>query len=362
MDLLIILSIAIPIIFLIISIILLIKLGENYPLIKTMEFYPPKGFNSAEVGFLYKGFANYKDVISLSIYLANKGYIEIIENEEKSLFKSRNFIIRKLKDYDGDNEIEEIFLEGLFEEKNQVTYKDLYNKFYIIVNEINDILNDKEKKYEIFQKNLLTKKTIVIIMMIVTFTIINAVPIIKSNQLEFLIAILAVVIVFSSITIQSNKIGANIKEDIFSALLVFGFAIGPFVIAIWQPMMQDRIYVIMYIIGILCIIGMEIVLKKFNGRTRYGNEILGEILGFKEFLEKAEKEKLEELVFQDSDYFYNMLPFAYVLEVSDKWIKKFKDISPKVQNRYFEDSLTNKNFEAFMTLVSRAMISDPNSD
>ena len=199
-------------------------------------------------------------------------------------------------------------------------------------------------------------------MMIVTFTIINAVPIIKSNQLEFLIAILAVVIVFSSITIQSNKIEANIKEDIFSALLVFGFAIGPFVIAIWQPIMQDRIYAIMYIIGILCIIGMEIVLKKFNARTKYGNEILGEILGFKEFLEKAEKEKLEELVFQDTDYFYNMLPFAYVLEVSDKWIKKFKDISPKVQNRYFEDSLTNKNFEAFMTLVSRAMISEPNSD
>lgn len=201
-------------------------------------------------------------------------------------------------------------------------------------------------------------------MMIVTFAIINASPIIKSNQLEFLIAVLVVVIVFSMITIQSNKIGANtnIKEDIFSSLLVFAFAIGPFVIAIWQPIMQDRIYAIMYIIGILCIIGMEIVLKKFNGRTRYGNEILGEILGFKEFLEKAEKEKLEELVFQDTDYFYNMLPFAYVLEVSDKWIKKFKDISPKVQNRYFEDSLTNKNFEAFMTLVSRAMISDPNSD
>ena len=54
LDLLIILSIAIPIIFLITSIMLLIKLGENSPLIKTMEFYPPKGFNSAEVGFLYK--------------------------------------------------------------------------------------------------------------------------------------------------------------------------------------------------------------------------------------------------------------------------------------------------------------------
>lgn len=105
LDLLIILSIAIPIIFLIVSIILLIKLGENSPLIKTMEFYPPKGFNSAEIGFLYKGCTSYKDIVSLTIYLANKGYIEIIETEEKSLFKSKNFIIRKLKDYDGDNEI-----------------------------------------------------------------------------------------------------------------------------------------------------------------------------------------------------------------------------------------------------------------
>ena len=41
---------------------------------------------------------------------------------------------------------------------------------------------------------------------------------------------------------------------------------------------------------------------------------------FKEFLEKVEKEKLEELVFQDPNYFYNILPFTYVLEVSDKWI------------------------------------------
>lgn len=140
LDLLIILSIAIPIIFLITSIMLLIKLGENSPLIKTMEFYPPKGFNSAEIGFLYKGCTSYKDIVSLTIYLANKGYIEIIETEEKSLFKSKNFIIRKLKDYDWDNEIEEIFLDGLFEEKNQVTYKDLYDKFYIIVNEIENTL------------------------------------------------------------------------------------------------------------------------------------------------------------------------------------------------------------------------------
>ena len=61
--------------------------------------------NCPYLRFLYKGCTSYKDIVSLTIYLANKGYIEIIETEEKSLFKSKNFIIRKLKDYDGDNEI-----------------------------------------------------------------------------------------------------------------------------------------------------------------------------------------------------------------------------------------------------------------
>lgn len=42
------------------------------------------------------------------------------------------------------------------------------------------------------------------------------------------------------------------------------------------------------------------------------------------FLETAEKEKLEQLVFEDPKYFYNILPYAYVLGVSDKWIKSLK--------------------------------------
>ena len=50
----------------------------------------------------------------------------------------------------------------------------------------------------------------------------------------------------------------------------------------------------------------------------YGNELLGKIKGFRDFLDTAEKPKLEELVMQNPVYFYNILPFTYVLDVSDK--------------------------------------------
>lgn len=84
------------------------KFGKDREVIETVEFYPPEGYNSAEVGFLYKGNADDTDVVSLLIYLANKGYIKIDQNK-------RNFTITKVKDYDGDNKNEKLFLDKMFE-------------------------------------------------------------------------------------------------------------------------------------------------------------------------------------------------------------------------------------------------------
>ena len=66
-------------------------------------------------------------------------------------------------------------------------------------------------------------------------------------------------------------------------------------------------------------------------RTKYGNELFGKVKGFKRFLETAEKPQLEGLVEQNPEYFYNILPYAYVLDVSKKWIDKFENI-PMPQN------------------------------
>ena len=44
-------------------------------------------------------------------------------------------------------------------------------------------------------------------------------------------------------------------------------------------------------------------------------------------METAEKEKLETLVMENPTYFYDILPYTYVLGISDKWIKKFESIA-----------------------------------
>lgn len=61
-------------------------------------------------------------------------------------------------------------------------------------------------------------------------------------------------------------------------------------------------------------------------KTAYGEVISARVAGFREFLNTAEKYRLEELVNDNPKYFYNILPYTYVLGISKKWVKNFENI------------------------------------
>lgn len=199
------------------------KYGKDEQVVETVEFYPPEGYNSAEVGFLYNGSADTKAIISLLIYLANQGYLKIEETEEKGLFsKSKGFRITKIKEYTGDNECERIFFDGLFESsrvrilntsrakeimqeakeqgekisfrdviemsidnydnKNSVTASDLYNNFYTTLNKIQSKMNKKENKNKIFELSASGKGKYLILMSIAIFILITVKPVIEYGE------------------------------------------------------------------------------------------------------------------------------------------------------------------------------------
>ncbi|MDE7464310.1 MAG: DUF2207 domain-containing protein, partial [Clostridiales bacterium] len=57
------------------------------------------------------------------------------------------------------------------------------------------------------------------------------------------------------------------------------------------------------------------------------NEQLNAVLGFRDFLRDAEKDRLETMLAEDPQYYYNILPYANVLGVSSIWADKFKDMT-----------------------------------
>ena len=159
------------------------KYGKDDEVIESVEFYPPEGYNSAEVGFLYNGSCDTESVISLLIYLANKGYLKIEESEEKTLFStSKGFKITKVKEYDGENQSEKEFFDGLFKNKDAVTASDLYDRFYITLNSIKSKINSRENKKKIFESSAGSKGAILILMIIAIILLITVKPIMEYGE------------------------------------------------------------------------------------------------------------------------------------------------------------------------------------
>ncbi|MHC1721034.1 MAG: DUF2207 domain-containing protein [Clostridiaceae bacterium] len=383
-DLLMLLSFVLPVLFMLITVFMWIRFGKDEPVVETVEFYPPKGLNSAEIGFIYKGFADSNDVISLLIYLADKGYIKITEIEERSLFmKSNTFKLTKLKDYEGNNENERIFLTGLFSTsrkmgisdlmaifksrkipraedrydiaRNEVTAEDLQDSFYVTLNRIVQNLNKKENRHMIFEKTSLGKGIFIAVMIIIIYVLITVKPVLEYSGASTLIfALLFPGIGFTALfAMVFGK--TKIPVKIFGTIWGLGFGGMPWATLVLPALMADSMYLVAYIAGLACVFVMVIMFRVMPKRTAYGNELLGKIRGFKTFLETAEKPRLEELVFQDPAYFYKILPYTYVLGVSDKWIEKFEVIS--VQSPDWYDGRSAFNMATFGTFMNSTMTS-----
>lgn len=353
-DTIMLLEIGISIIFVIIAFGLWKKYGKDEEAVETVEFYPPDGLNSADLGFIYKGRSEQKDIISLLIYLANKGYLKIEEFEEKVLnvIKSKQFKIIKIKEYDGDNEVEKVFLNNLFESGDEVTKKDLYNKFYATLLTITEYINRKENQEKIFEKASLGKRIFLVAMIIVNFLFMDGLSLFRTKWF------------LATLVIVMPMIWLYKKPTIWNMIKSFGLLEFVAILCIISDNLLYTTYLIKFIIESICLALLIMFLGIIKKRTAYGTKMLGKIQGFKNFLEIAEKPQLEELVMKNPEYFYDILPYTYVLGVSNKWMKNFEDIALKAPKWYCGyDVFDNYSFNTFMnstySSISTAMSSSP---
>lgn len=138
----------------------------------------------------------------------------------------------------------------------------------------------------------------------------------------------------------------------------------PWAFTVLPTLTQNVMYLITYIIGIISIAVLILFAKIMPKRTPYGNEMLGKIRGFKRFLEIAEKLQLENLVEENPEYFYNILPYTYALGISDTWINQFEKIALKAPDWYdSSNGFNSHDFEDFMTRTMSstavAMVASP---
>ena len=296
---------------------------EKSKSIPVVQYTAPDGLNSLELVFANDNTIPHKSAASMVVYLANKGYLTIDIDGE-------NFTLTKLKDYDGQNESERIFMNGLFnnDHPNKVAKAELEGEFYKTVSATTSTISRGHLKTELFTKKNPTK-TLLRLGQVVTLAIILACACFATTlednpekALMLLLGSLSLLIVPMALMLQPTdwQISAMISKG-FGILifLVPVFAIGLF--AHKRPI----IAVTTVAITILTI-GARLT-GSIKPRTKDGYRVKGEIMGFKEFIEIVDKPRLEALLTETPTLFYDVIPYAYVLGVHKKWVDKFEGIS-----------------------------------
>ena len=235
---------------------------RNVPI--AVRYEPPPDLAPAEAGTLYDERADMIDLTSTIIDLAVRGHLRIEEIEStKYLFLSdRDYRLIKIagKNEDGLMPHEVKILNGLFKgDKTEVLISELKNKFYS---------NLKTIKNSIYHQ-LVDKGYFL------------------SNP---------------------DRIRATYKT--IGMIIIFG---SLFVL----PSLLPKI--IISLRGLLIVLAAKYMPRK----TRKGVNINHHLLGFREFIERAEKDRIEKLAVEDPAIFDRVLPYALVFGLEEKWADAF---------------------------------------
>lgn len=311
------------------AVLLWLFFGRDRKLVKTVEFEAPDGITPAEIGYIVDGKVDKEDVVSLIFYFAEKGYITIEEREKD------DFVLHKEKELPDDAKpFERTLFGGLFAQGNgkAVVLKDIDETFYdsykTSVTLVESEYADDEKK-RIFPKSSILSRSAVGLAAFLGFL---AAGFCQRALTGDLFSLFGYILPFA-LLMGANVFGAKATDKKYSVgkgrLMVYNVvSLVLLVLACCLASLMTEDKVLSVVLVIMCVCAY-FAARFMMRRTKYGAEITGRILGFRNFIETAETDKLRALVEEDPEYFFNILPYAYVMGLSKKWAKKFETIPTK---------------------------------
>jgi uncharacterized membrane protein YgcG len=322
---------------LLVLLVLWIIFGRDRKTVDTVEFYPPDDLNPAAIGYLVDGKVNDKDLLAMILFWASQGYITIDEQK-----KGKFVLTRTDKEDSGIDGITQEMFDSLFSSGNTV---DLSKRNYSFALAMKSTKKELQKEYNNSSESMFEKSSMRLRIFGIFLTMI---PLIGYQSAAAMIgygwngymAITSVAPILFSVIIAGIIINVFIRFNILSTLrfrvifLILPFVSGIFPLFGWVLVSFNGTNVIFAAAAFVSTAICGFFTYHLQKRTDYYNDILGRIRGFKNFIETAEMEKLKLLFDEDPQYFYNILPYAWVFGLSDKWSEKFENLAKEPPTWY----------------------------
>ena len=281
----------------------------------TVTYGPPEHqhilLSPAEVGAMVDETLDPRDITATIAGLAVKKYVKIEETREEGLiFDTKDYLLKKVKEADQSlSAFEQGLMHDIFGASSQKMISELKNAFY------KNIPSLKKSLYgELVQKGYFSLDP-------------------------------------DKVRIRYIGIGAAAGFGITLLLLFF---------------LKDAIGEFRAIsTGILTGVSILSFANAMPAKTRAGSAVYMHILGFQEFLNRAEKDQLIRM--KDENLFSKFFPYALALDVADNWAKAFEGIYQQPPDWYVSPGGTrtfnpvnfNRSFHSAISDMSTAIYSAP---
>lgn len=309
--------------------------GKDSQPIVVARWTPPEDFSPLMVGYVADETVDDKDVISMLFYWADEGLLSIQELDKGK------FEFTKLKD------IEQFAIEskkavpaheiklfnGFFEKcevGDKVTFKDLEkNNFYDTIQETKRSTEGYFKKdrllYDIKAGNFSVLFYFLAIIPLILGIMrigwyenssdVMLVPCVASLVL-FIANLASFTTLFKKWYVRKNNTFAIIVRIIPSVIVtaIYMFA---------EAATGAKANLLLCAVSVFGSTAVSFFASIIGKRSKYGQQVFEQILGFRDFIDKVEIDKLKMLIDQDPDFYYRILSYSVVLGLEDKWAKKF---------------------------------------
>ena len=281
----------------------------------TVMYEPPASggtpLSPAEVGAMIDEKLDPRDITASIVGLAVRGYIRIEETKNEGLiFDSTDYYLKKLKESDASlTPFERQLMRDIFGSQPGKMVSEMKNTFYKNIPSLKSSLYAELIRKKYFSTN--------------------------PDDVRKMYLIIA---------------GALAAGTVILLSLLFGSSLGDV-----RP----------FIAGILVGLPVFIFSKYMPAKTRTGADTYMHILGFQEFLNRAEKDQLERM--KDRNLFSTFFPYALALDVADNWAKAFEGIYQERPDWYvspggmgtFNPAGFNSSFHSAVSGMSTAIYSAP---
>ena len=319
------------------------RFGRDRKVVETVEFYPPGGMDPLAASIYLDGSANYKDIGPLIVYMASKGYIEIKEEKSED-GKDMDVLVRRVQEPGDDEEdyVKTFYINSFSAE--EFTRISKSKKFALgceaVLTQAGDHYNQEE--LSTFTGTSYVLQIVVFLLAFVWSVVSRVLGMIQGGRSAYISdvvmgsvsAVAGWIGIFGLIRRENKKFaGKTFKDRVFNFIFVM-MAVAGFVNYAREMFYMTYGFIETLIaFAAMTVAGISVIYMK--SRSQQSNEILGRLIGFRKFLQYAELDRINALVEEDPSYFYKTLPYAYIFNLTDKWIKKFEKIRMPEPDWYY---------------------------